>query len=123
MLIEDLNAGGIRPDKSAVVYELSYALCPFYTLHYFNSEFDLPSFIGCIVRAPKPFPHWNIFTSCPKILSPKAQLFPKVPSFMFLLQHLICCLAHKTVPSKSWWLDDLSNFLYKVLKSLTKHTK
>lgn len=55
MVIEELDAGGIRPDKRAVVYEVSYAFCPFYTLHYFNFEFDLPSFIGCIAKGSKSF--------------------------------------------------------------------
>lgn len=73
MVIEQIDASGIRPDKSAIVDELSYTLCSFYNLRYFNFEFDLPSVVGCFISASEPFSYWNTCTSHSKILLPKAQ--------------------------------------------------
>lgn len=51
MVNKELDTGGNSLGKSAKVYGL------FYTLYYFNVEFDLPLVIVCIVSASKHFPH------------------------------------------------------------------
>lgn len=120
MLIEELEAGGIRPDKSAIVCERAYILCPFYIPHYFNFAFDLPSFIGCIVSVPKLF----LFgISLPHILRYSFQRHRKSTFFAISPAAFSPVLCTQTIPHKLWQLDDLSNFLSKVLKSLTQHTK